>query len=105
MQQASSFVCSWTQFREFMSRLCGSRSGRQGGLRKVLGVTRKLTVSEELEMTQTLTELMDPVFVLLGINFQYFLRRKITMKAIEHSLCECIFGFIGVEPGETPEEP
>ena len=51
-----------------MSRLCGSRSGRQGGLRKVFGVTRKLTVSEELEMTQTLTELMDPVFDSLGIN-------------------------------------
>ena len=34
----------------------------------MFGVTRKLTVSEELEMTQTLTELMDPMFDSLGIN-------------------------------------
>ena len=34
-------------------------------------------------MTKTLTGLMDPVF-----EAQYFLGRRITMKAIEHSLCE-----------------
>ena len=57
--------------------------GAKDGLRKVFGFTGKLTVSEELEMTKTLTGLMDPVF-----EAQYFLGRRITMKAIEHSLCE-----------------
>ena len=60
--------------------------GARAGLRKVFD--DKVAVSEELEMTKTLTRLMDPVFDALGINFQYFLGRAISMKAIEHSLCE-----------------
>ena len=60
--------------------------GARAGLRKVFD--DKVAASEELEMTKTLTRLMDPVFDALGIKFQYFLGRAISMKAIEHSLCE-----------------
>ena len=62
--------------------------GAKNGLGKVFGVTRKLTGSEEIEMTRTLTGLMDPVFDALGINFRYFLGQRISLKAIEHSLCK-----------------
>ena len=60
--------------------------GARAGLRKVFD--DKVSVSDEQEMTKTLTRLMDPVFEKLGISFHYFLGRGISMKAIEHSLCE-----------------
>ena len=60
--------------------------GAQAGLKKVLG--EKFRGSEELEMTKTLTKLMKPVFRQLDMNFQYFLGRDMSLKAIEHSLCE-----------------
>ena len=73
--------------------------GAKDGLKKVFGVTGKVA-SEELEMTQTLTGLMDPVFDALGINFQYFLGRRISLKAIEHSLCE----FDKIKASESTKE-
>ena len=48
----------------------------------------KISVSEELGLTKALTKLMNPVFEKLGINFQFFLVHEISMKAIEHILCE-----------------
>ena len=60
--------------------------GARAGLRKVFD--DKISVSEELGMTKALTKLMNPVFEKLDISFQFFLGRDISMKAIEHSLCE-----------------
>ena len=60
--------------------------GARAGLKKVFD--DKISVSEELGLTKALTKLMNPVFEKLGINFQFFLGRDISMKAIEHSLCE-----------------
>ena len=62
--------------------------GAKDGLKKVFGLTGNIAASEELELAKTLTRMMDPVFEALGISFQFFLRRRISMKAIEHSLCE-----------------
>ena len=59
--------------------------------RKYFSVKRvfddKISVSEGLGLTKALTKLMNPVFKKLGINFQFFLCREISMKAIEHILC------------------
>ena len=60
--------------------------GARAGLKKVFD--DKISVSEELGLTKALTKLMNPVFEKLGINFQFFLVHEISMKAIEHILCE-----------------
>ena len=60
--------------------------GFRAGLRKVF--IEKDSISNEQEMTKTLTRLTDPVFEKLGISFHYFLSRGISMKFFKHSLCE-----------------
>ena len=59
--------------------------GAKAGLQRVFSVGH---ASEHLELTKTLTRLMGAVFNKLGIDFKQFLGRKMSLKAIEHSLCE-----------------
>ena len=59
--------------------------GAKAGLARVFTVNSN---SENLELTKQLTRCMDKVFQELNIDFQYFLGRKLTLKTIEHALCE-----------------
>ena len=59
--------------------------GAKAGLRKIFEVKSE---SEELTLTKHLTKIMSYCFKSLELNFPYFLNRKLTLKNIEHALCE-----------------
>jgi len=59
--------------------------GAKSGLRRIFTVKSE---KEELPLAQHLTKIMDYGFKALGLQFTYFLNRKLTLKNIEHALCE-----------------
>jgi len=59
--------------------------GAKAGLRRIFTVKSD---REELELAQKLTKIMDYGFKALNLEFPYFLGRKLTLKNIEHALCE-----------------
>jgi hypothetical protein len=59
--------------------------GAKSGLRRIFTVKSE---KEELPLAQHLTKIMDYGFNALGLDFPYFLNRKLTLKNIEHALCE-----------------
>lgn len=59
--------------------------GAKEGLRRIFSVKSE---REELPLAQHLTKIMDYCFKALNLQFPYFLNRKLTLKNIEHALCE-----------------
>jgi len=59
--------------------------GAKEGLRRIFAVK---SVKDELPLAKHLTKIMDYSFKALGISFPYFMNRKLTLKNVEHALCE-----------------
>jgi len=59
--------------------------GAKAGLRRIFDAK---SGKDELPLTLRLTQIMDNGFRALGLEFPYFLQRKLTLKNVEHALCE-----------------
>jgi len=59
--------------------------GAKAGLKRIFSVNPD---RDGLELAQKLTKIMDYGFKALNLDFPYFLNRKLTLKNIEHALCE-----------------
>ena len=59
--------------------------GAKAGLRRIFVVKSE---KEELPLVLQLTKIMDYSFKALGLQFPHFLNKKLTLKIVEHALCE-----------------
>jgi len=72
--------------------------GAKNGLATILNV---VSSKEELELTKQLTKSMESIFNAMEINFKYFLGKKLTLKTVEHALCEFFKYWRAVQEGRS----
>ena len=72
--------------------------GAKNGLATILNVPSS---KEELELTKQLTRSMDSIFKAMDINFKYFLGKKLSLKTVEHALCEFFKYWRAVKEGRS----